>query len=1071
MKLHRTALLALAPLLALTVTSCKSGGGAGAGSPREYAAARTQAGSATFAAIASKKVVAAALDYPKPETEKVQQVPMSLTAADGTGLRLVALAGKAVVEGPVAFTELHLTFNNPEPRQREGRFTIALPPGAAISRFAMKLANGKWQEAEVVERQKARQVYEDFLHRRQDPALLEKKAGNEFRARIFPIPARADKEIKISYSQQLASTSEPYRLYLKGLPKMDRLDITAMVGERKTGSSTSSLGGTTVSMQMIKVNKQDYAPEMDFEVKTASGVAGLGSGELAVGRIKPDVPSARAPMGALLMLVDTSSSRAAGFYRQVEQIGAVMTHLKQEYGDSLPLKVACYDQRTDLIFDGQLGQFGKQDLDNILARRPLGASDLHGALTWAGQHAAKGQRVLLVTDGIATAGKAGGADLRAAASALAPSVERLDVMLVGGIRDEQAMKKLARGTLARDGALLDGDKAARAVARGIARQTVSGIKVKVPGAKWVWPRTLNGVQSGDELLIYADYGQSPPAAGAPMTVALSGAVQQQIKVDLAQVKRPLLERAWVEARIAHLSHQMDSGELGPDMGKAIKDQIIKLSTKHRVLSDLTALLVLETERDYRRYGIARNALADILVVGASGVELMQRGVEQQKPRPRPPITRRPPPRRPRPDVQRQPRPNKPAARRPAPRPRPARRPAPEPKRAEAPRDMDDMAFSGEAEAPASAAKSMPAESRPAPPPRPVRAKRMASSRRERSMDRAATGGAPSMTPPRPQPRPEPTPRPKKKDKGPPPLTGKLADIILMIEQGKAEQALIDALRWRAEEPGNVMALIALGEALEAYGNLELAARVYGSIIDLFPSRADMRRFAGQRLDALGKTAVTLAADTYAQAAKQRPDHASGHHMLGMALLRAGKPVEALAALEAGVKQRYRIGRGGVVRVLREGAGIAGAAVVAAEPNRKQEVMDRLSKIGARLADKPSLRFVMIWETDANDVDFHIRDGQGGHAYYSRRNLPTGGVLFADVTNGYGPECFAIPGEPKGYPYSVQIHYYSKGPMGYGMGTLQIIEHDGKGGVKFEDRPYVVMTDRAYVELGEVKGRL
>ena len=134
-------------------------------------------------------------------------------------------------------------------------------------------------------------------------------------------------------------------------------------------------------------------------------------------------------------------------------------------------------------------------------------------------------------------------------------------------------------------------------------------------------------------------------------------------------------------------------------------------------------------------------------------------------------------------------------------------------------------------------------------------------------------------------------------------------------------------------------------------------------------------------------------------------------------------------------------------------------------------MERLSKAGARLADKPSLRFVMIWETDANDVDFHIRDSQGGHAYYSTRNLPTGGTLFADVTNGYGPECFAIPGAPKGFPYSLQIHYYSKGPMGYGMGSLQIIQHDGKGGLSFEDRPYVVMTDRAYVDLGQVKGAL
>jgi hypothetical protein len=40
-------------------------------------------------------------------------------------------------------------------------------------------------------------------------------------------------------------------------------------------------------------------------------------------------------------------------------------------------------------------------------------------------------------------------------------------------------------------------------------------------------------------------------------------------------------------------------------------------------------------------------------------------------------------------------------------------------------------------------------------------------------------------------------------------------------------------------------------------------------------------------------------------------------------------------------------------------------------------------------------------------------------------------------------------------------------MGYGMGKLQIIDHDGRGGLTFDERPFVVMTDQAYVDLGTV----
>src|SRR5512132_4439317 len=102
--------------------------------------------------------------------------PWTLTASDGSGLLLTRVDARAVFEGPLAFTELHLYFHNPEPRVREGTFAITLPSGAAVSRFAMEL-NGQFQEAEVVEKATARRVYDDFLHRKQDPALLEKASG------------------------------------------------------------------------------------------------------------------------------------------------------------------------------------------------------------------------------------------------------------------------------------------------------------------------------------------------------------------------------------------------------------------------------------------------------------------------------------------------------------------------------------------------------------------------------------------------------------------------------------------------------------------------------------------------------------------------------------------------------------------------------------------------------------------------------------------------------------------------------------------------------------------------------
>jgi uncharacterized protein YfaP (DUF2135 family) len=112
--------------------------------------------------------------------------------------------------------------------------------------------------------------------------------------------------------------------------------------------------------------------------------------------------------------------------------------------------------------------------------------------------------------------------------------------------------------------------------------------------------------------------------------------------------------------------------------------------------------------------------------------------------------------------------------------------------------------------------------------------------------------------------------------------------------------------------------------------------------------------------------------------------------------------------------------------------------------------------------------VLNWETDANDVDLHVFDKKGGHAFYSSRALGSGGELYADVTTGFGPECFAIQGTPTAGPYVLQAHYYRRGPMGYGMGKLQVIEHDGKGGLAFGEHPFAIMKDDAFVDLATVE---
>jgi Vault protein inter-alpha-trypsin domain len=543
--------------------------------------------------------------------------PVSLTASDGTGLEIRALDATAVIEDPLAFTELHFVFRNPAPRPVEGRFEITLPPNAAISRFAMRQSDG-WQEGEVVEREAARAAYEDFLHRRSDPALLEKQAGNRFQARVFPIPASGEKEIVFSYSQELTRAEDPYRLYLRGLPRIGAFDLRVLYDRDDDPASPGR--------KSYELHETGFTPERDFRLAlpAASPVAhGLRRERLSVARITPIAEAAPDPVASLLVLFDTSASRSLGFRAEVDRLGDIVDALKRTSGYTVPLVVACFDQEVAVVHDGTAGEFGRRELDAVLARKALGASDLgkalHFASTFTPRSGARPSRVLVVSDGVVTAGEQDAADLDPLMRDLRKAgVERLDAVIDGGIHDEALAKQLAVGKLPRDGVVLDIELGPNAIAERLGRRAVSGIKVEVPGSAWVWPRVLNGVQPGDQVVVYASIPED-----RPFEVALQGPVSSRQTIRTGAVERPLIERAMVSAEIQRLSAERSAAP-DDETREGLRQRIIALSTKHRVLSDDTALLVLETEQDYARFKIDRQALADILTVGPTGVELLDR---------------------------------------------------------------------------------------------------------------------------------------------------------------------------------------------------------------------------------------------------------------------------------------------------------------------------------------------------------------------------------------------------------------------------------------------------------------
>lgn len=942
------------------------------------------------------------------------RAPLALTASDGTGLRLSSLTVHAALEDPLALTEMQLVFENPQDRVLEGNFKIMLPAGASLSRFAMKTDAG-WQEGEVVETQAARRAYEDFLHRRQDPALLEQAPGNEFSARVFPIGPRASKELIVTYSQTLEGGA-PYTLPLEGLPRLGRLDVQVHAGE-----------GAPVVLEQ----RADFVPGGDLVVRRNdfARAAGVRAGKYVMVRAVPVLDSTPDPLGSCVVLLDTSASRALGLREQTELVAGLIASLPERSR----VAVLAFDQTAALIFDGDKSAFGAAEVERVVARGALGASNLAAAFDAVRalvdqQPAGPARRLLLVSDGVATAGETDPNKLAGHLENLQGSaIGRVDAIVLGGLRDEPALQAIVRGNLRRDGVVVDAQLGVAALRAKLDRATRSRIPVQIEGATWSYPTQLDGIQPGDEVRIYAEV----PIGTVPK-VSIGDAAP--VVPELAAVSLPLLERAWAGAKIRSVLEAPPQGDA--ERGRRA---VIELSRRHRVISPHTSMLVLESDDDYRRVDIDRRSKLDILTVADGRVAVARR-------------SRQPPDDEGRPGQNQQALgasdpdiPIAPWGRQDRTTARWDRAPNPR-----VLREAAEFGMIGLLNAAASGADGPSAAV-------------AAQGNTWDGNDAADAFGAGFDF------------AGEKHAESRGPYTGMFAEVMSdLADPTKTRRALAQAEQWQRRAPGDVMALVALGEAQEAAGDPVQAARAYGSILELFAFRADSRRFAGERLARLGTPlAFELATDAFRGAVRQRPDHPSSHRLLAYSLFRQGHPAEAFAALEAGMKRRVPTDRfAGVARILEEDLALLGLAWIKAEPARRGEIEERLgaASISLDAEREPSVRFVLSWETDANDVDFHIRDGRGGHAFYGRRKLPSGGALYADVTNGYGPECFTVrgPKQRRAYPYTLSAHYYARGPMGHGMGTLQIIEHDGNGGLRFEERPFVIMQDRAFVDLGSVK---
>ena len=211
-----------------------------------------------------------------------QEVPQ--LEAKGTDKHVVVLKNlfiHAKIEGNIATTTYEMQFYNNEKRDLETELNFPLGENQTITRFAMDV-NGKLREGVAIEKQKARVAFESTIRKNIDPGLVEMTKGNNFKARVFPVPAMGYKKIIIECTQELPATRKNsiYFLPLGFKDKLASFKINIKVIKQNLSPKIVSNPSEELVFEHVTENyeaslkKKDFTPSKALQIEVPNPKSG-----------------------------------------------------------------------------------------------------------------------------------------------------------------------------------------------------------------------------------------------------------------------------------------------------------------------------------------------------------------------------------------------------------------------------------------------------------------------------------------------------------------------------------------------------------------------------------------------------------------------------------------------------------------------------------------------------------------------------------------------------------------------------------------------------------------------------
>ena len=346
--------------------------------------------------------------------------------------KIKELALQARIVDQVARVQVSQSFVNTGSRLMEVAFVFPLPYDGAVDQLTF-MVDGKEIPAKLLPAAEARSIYEGYVRRNQDPALLEWIGTGMFKTSVFPVPPGAERKVNLRYNQLLRKDGHvtdflfPLSTAKYTSAPVERVLIEASI---ESAIAIKSVYSPTHTIDVkrsddrhatIRFELQNQVPATDFRLfyDVAKGEVGASvlsyrpaSDDdgyfllLASPQIKAD--AAERPAKTTIFVVDRSGSMSGKKMEQAkEALKFVLNNLRQ--GDTF--NIIAYDSSVE-SFRPELQKYDEETrkaalgfIEGIYAG---GSTNIDGALSTALEMIQDAKRpgyVIFLTDGLPTAGE------------------------------------------------------------------------------------------------------------------------------------------------------------------------------------------------------------------------------------------------------------------------------------------------------------------------------------------------------------------------------------------------------------------------------------------------------------------------------------------------------------------------------------------------------------------------------------------------------------------------------------------------------------------------------------------